>query len=157
MHIVVIYVLVILEFILADIYSRKDFRPISSITWYKAPLVRELATRCHGAHSQLRCAISICRMWTSSAPALQFIPISEAVFWNTLCQLIPCLLNSGFTRINTINIMLDTWYYYYWVPRWSRDQRTWLLIMRSRVRFPTLPQCGLCLERGPPSLVRTIG
>ena len=30
--------------------------------------------------------------------------------------------------------------FYYWPPRWFSDQHVWLLIMRSRIRSPALPQ-----------------
>ena len=42
---------------------------------------------------------------------------------------------------------------------WSRGHHAWLLIINSKVQFPVLPnsKCGLGLQRGPPSRLRTIG
>ena len=48
---------------------------------------------------------------------------------------------------------------YLFLPHWSRGKCVSLLIMRSRFdswHFYSF-KCGLGLEQGPPSLVRTIG
>ena len=49
-----------------------------------------------------------------------------------------CIACSGFLTER----YLFCWPYhiYIWPPRWSSGQRVWLLIMRSRVRSPALPQ-----------------
>ena len=71
--------------------------------------------------------------------------------------------HSVFVRKTEVDFLQCIFYYttfsFLRPPRWSRGQCVWLLIMRSRVRFPALPnfKCGLGLERASPSLVRTIG